>query len=605
MPNQPPLTPIRHQPSFFSLDISSIGLKDQMQSMEHPIFSLSKKPDMQTRHYADRNGNKLTVTPSGLGLPTIWDKDILVYAISKIIDARNRGEAAGPTIRFHIADVIEFGQMTKSSTTYRRLDNAIMRLVGCTLKTNIRTGGIETTRIFHIIDEATIKRQYNRADGRLEYVEFTLSDWLWRAIKAEEFLTLHPDYFRLRRALGRRLYELARKYCGHKAKWLVSLELLHQKSGSKMSLRQFRHTIRKLAAAAPPPGMGNLLDYDMDLEAGRSAEIVRFRLRVESGLAKTKDPGKAGLSDQTLRQAAEIIGEAGSVGAAVKDYQGWVKAKRIAVRNPPAHFLKFCKSWQAQAGPPPAADADLSLREELALAWWRGLTEDERGAQAQAIGIRTDIGGSPYIRDELGLARQAFNNRWPAQCSDPAAVEFPDVLLARLAGEIEPRGVTTAALTSAWRTYAPADSILRQIDDPVLSLWLFAKDVVKGESPDVMQAVEAATELEEEYTDARHYGEYCRQITAWEARAVAWWKTLPPERQVELGAPHWPDPELITFIEKDRPGPGVDEVIAARVYATTEPPPLFEGDGYAAYKAYQLYDSLLSDDGFYQFWNYR
>ena len=48
----------------------------------------------------------------------------------------------------------------------------------------------------------------------------------------QEILTLHPDYFRLRRALDRRLYELVRKHCGRQADWSISIEKLYNKCGS-------------------------------------------------------------------------------------------------------------------------------------------------------------------------------------------------------------------------------------------------------------------------------------------------------------------------------------------------------------------------------------
>lgn len=139
------------------------------------------KISLKIRNYEDRRGNTLEIMPSIRGLPTIWDKDLLIFAISHIMARIKNGEEVLPTIRFHIADVIEFGQMTKSSTTYRRLDTALLRLAGCTLRTNIKTGGKITTDIFHIIDKATIKRDYDNND-RLEYCEFTLSDWLFRAV---------------------------------------------------------------------------------------------------------------------------------------------------------------------------------------------------------------------------------------------------------------------------------------------------------------------------------------------------------------------------------------------------------------------------------------
>jgi hypothetical protein len=46
-----PLLPIRHERDFFVCDVFDAALKGDSASMEHPIFSLSKKPDMKTRRY--------------------------------------------------------------------------------------------------------------------------------------------------------------------------------------------------------------------------------------------------------------------------------------------------------------------------------------------------------------------------------------------------------------------------------------------------------------------------------------------------------------------------------------------------------------------------
>jgi hypothetical protein len=51
-----PLLPVRHQPDFFVCDIVDAAIKGDTASMEHPVFSLSKKPDMKIRRY--ENGDK-------------------------------------------------------------------------------------------------------------------------------------------------------------------------------------------------------------------------------------------------------------------------------------------------------------------------------------------------------------------------------------------------------------------------------------------------------------------------------------------------------------------------------------------------------------------
>lgn len=78
----PPLTAEKHpQGDLFVCDVTDAILKDIMPQMEHPFYSLSKKPDMKIRRY-EHNGNWLEIIPSYLGLATIYDKDILIYCIS-------------------------------------------------------------------------------------------------------------------------------------------------------------------------------------------------------------------------------------------------------------------------------------------------------------------------------------------------------------------------------------------------------------------------------------------------------------------------------------------------------------------------------------------
>jgi|SRR6516164_9940142 len=90
------LLPHRHQQhDLFVCDVADAVLKDDMASMEHPFFSLSKKPDTNVRRY--ENGDRwLEVVPSVKGLATIYDKDILIYCISQLIAKMNEGETPSP-----------------------------------------------------------------------------------------------------------------------------------------------------------------------------------------------------------------------------------------------------------------------------------------------------------------------------------------------------------------------------------------------------------------------------------------------------------------------------------------------------------------------------
>ena len=77
---------------FFVCDFFAAVPKHDLASMEHPIFSLSTRPDRRVVSY-DHNGATLTVTPSVKGRATIFDADILIFCISQLMAALNQGRA--------------------------------------------------------------------------------------------------------------------------------------------------------------------------------------------------------------------------------------------------------------------------------------------------------------------------------------------------------------------------------------------------------------------------------------------------------------------------------------------------------------------------------
>ena len=67
--------PVKHgQGDLFICDVADAALKDLIPQMEHPFYSLSKKPDTVIRRY-EHNGNWLQIIPSVKGLATIYDID--------------------------------------------------------------------------------------------------------------------------------------------------------------------------------------------------------------------------------------------------------------------------------------------------------------------------------------------------------------------------------------------------------------------------------------------------------------------------------------------------------------------------------------------------
>lgn len=249
----------------FILDIADVVLKDDTASMEHPIFSLSTKPDMRELHY-EHNGNTLIIKPSIDGLATIHDKDVLIFAISQLIEKMNRGEEIKRRVTFTAHSMLVATNRDTNNLAYDRLEMSIERLRGTTLKTNIKMGGQRRVDIFGIIDSGGFI--YDENEKRLEYVQITLSDWLFDSIKNNDILTISNDYFLIRKPLQRRIYEIARKHCGNQKEWKIALENLKSKSGSNSPLYKFRFNIRKMIEENDTP------DYTFSLNEN---DIVCFK----------------------------------------------------------------------------------------------------------------------------------------------------------------------------------------------------------------------------------------------------------------------------------------------------------------------------------------
>jgi plasmid replication initiation protein len=244
-----PLLPERHkQKDFFIADIfDALPIKNDRHTMEHPFFALSTKPDIRTVHY-ERNGVAIKMNPhSELGLPTMFDKDILLYCGSLIISElqKNPSEQPPKKLRFSCHDLLITTNRHTNDVAYQQLKNAFERLKGVSITTDIKTNDIRETAGFGILDNWRIIEKSND-NRRMVRIEVTLSDWFYNALIAKEVLTINRDYFRLRKGLERRLYEIARKHCGYQSEWKVNLSTLHEKSGSRSPLKYFRFQIREI-----------------------------------------------------------------------------------------------------------------------------------------------------------------------------------------------------------------------------------------------------------------------------------------------------------------------------------------------------------------------
>jgi plasmid replication initiation protein len=266
------------QLNLFVSDLLSWSPKSDAPSLGHPFFSLSKRKDTKIRKYESPDGTcAIEVTPSMKGIATIWDKDLLIFAVSTLRDALNKGERVNRNTPINITayNMLQATERGMGGQSYLDLEKALDRLMGTTVKTNIPTGGTTKTDSFHLIENYRIIR--DTKTKRMNSIEIIMNEWLWDAVvnDGKDLLTIDKTYFLLKGGVERRLYEMCRKHCGHQAGWQIGLQKLHIKSGSSSTLKEFRRMVKDVVDRDCLPG------YSISLDSEKDMFIARNKLRAE------------------------------------------------------------------------------------------------------------------------------------------------------------------------------------------------------------------------------------------------------------------------------------------------------------------------------------
>jgi plasmid replication initiation protein len=173
---------------------------------------------------------------------------------------------------------------------------------------------------------------------RMVAIKITLSEGLYNAVRGFEVLTLHRDYFRLRKPMERRIYELARKHCGSHEKWTVKLENLKTKIGTTAPLKKFRFNVRKLVET------NHLPDYKISL----SGDAVTFTSRITPAFeGNVRLPRLRPEAFEKAKRAAP----GWDVYHLEREWRDWITGKEKP-NNPDAAFIAFCRKKYQREGRP-------------------------------------------------------------------------------------------------------------------------------------------------------------------------------------------------------------------------------------------------------------
>jgi plasmid replication initiation protein len=261
----------REQLDLFRALPGDMAPRDAQDLMAYPFFSLAK-----SRRTApiDFRSAGVTVRVEGTqehGIATIWDADILIWAASQIVEARDAGIRPSRRMQATPYEILRFIGRGTSLRDYQRLKAALDRLQSTTIATSIR----ETTgRRLHRFSWINEWKECADARGAPLGLELILPDWFYSGVIDEALvLTIDPAYFKLTGGIERWLYRLVRKHGGKQRDgWQFDFPYLYRKSGSLAQPRDFARDLRTLAARQSLPG------YVLSVERWPGTpEILAFR----------------------------------------------------------------------------------------------------------------------------------------------------------------------------------------------------------------------------------------------------------------------------------------------------------------------------------------
>jgi len=260
----------RAQLELFRALPGELAARDAQDLMAYPFFSLAKSH--RTAPIDFRAGNvaiRVEAVPEH-GMATIWDADVLIWAASQIVEARDRGARPSRLMGATPYEILTFVGRGTSVRDYHRLKAALDRLQSTTVATSIRQPAERRMHRFSWINEW---KETADAHGRPLGIELIVPDWFYSAVMDEALvLTIDPAYFDLTGGLERWLYRLVRKHGGRQTGgWSFDLKHLHAKSGVLSRYTNFACELRGIVRRQPLPG------YRLTLErAGGEAERLSF-----------------------------------------------------------------------------------------------------------------------------------------------------------------------------------------------------------------------------------------------------------------------------------------------------------------------------------------
>lgn len=253
----------RGQLDLFRALPGEIAPRDAQDLMAYPFFSLAKTPRTAPIDFAAGGVSIRVEAVPDYGMATIWDADILIWAASQIVEARDAGLRTSRLMVATPHEILRFIGRGTSVRDYQRLKAALDRLQSTTVCTTLRQPLSGRRHRFSWINEW---RELSGPGGRAQGIELILPDWFYSAVLDNALvLTIDRAYFDLTGGLERWLYRLVRKHGGRQREgWRFDFRHLHLKSGSLSPYKRFAFELRGIVRRQPLPGYVLAIEIDVD-----------------------------------------------------------------------------------------------------------------------------------------------------------------------------------------------------------------------------------------------------------------------------------------------------------------------------------------------------
>ena len=129
-----------------------MAVRDAQDLMAYPFFSLAKTKRVAPIHFRAGNLAIDVEATNQFGMATIWDADVLIWAASQLVEARDRGL---PTSRLMVVtpyEILTFGRRGTSVRAYQRLKAALDRLQSTSISTS-NPAGVRASPASILVDQ--------------------------------------------------------------------------------------------------------------------------------------------------------------------------------------------------------------------------------------------------------------------------------------------------------------------------------------------------------------------------------------------------------------------------------------------------------------------